>query len=974
MEFEKENSYHGFKLVGKEFINEIKSGALIFEHQKSGARLIKLENEDDNKVFAITFRTPPGDNTGLPHILEHSVLCGSKNFDSKEPFVELIKGSLNTFLNAMTFPDKTMYPVASKNEKDFFNLMNVYLDATLYPKIHDTDLILMQEGWHYEIEDKNDPLQIKGVVYNEMKGAFSSPVRHLYSQIESSLFPDTAYGFESGGDPDYIPELTQKKFTDFHSKYYHPSNSYIFLYGNGNTEKELEFINNKYLNDFNKISVDSRLETQKPFHKPIETEIPYSISEGEDIKDKTYLALSWCYGKTTDVILNFAVDILEYILLSSPAALLKKEIISRDIAKDVMGIADNGILQPVIGLIAVNSEKEKMNDLKNTVNEVLKDIIKNGIDKELLEASINRHEFKVREAEFGYPKGLVYHMISMNTWLYDSDPLSLLRLDSIFNELRNHAKTGFFEKLIEDIFLKNNHASSIVYSPIPGLTAKNDMALEKALKRVKENMSEDELQKIINDTKRLIERQNSVDTAEILEKIPLLKLEDINKKAEKLPMDVISTKQGEVFYHELNTNGILYYNMFFNTNKVSQKDLPYARLLTGLIGKMDTLEHNYSEISNNINIDTGGIKLFMKNITSIESDSNYNNFIVVTGKSLYSKNRSLFKITSELLNKTLFTDKKRLKDILNELKNRMEMEMLNNGHVFSERRVFSYLSESGAFVEATHGISYYKFLKELVKDFDDKFEDISNRLKNTFEKIFTKENLLPSIICEKKIFDKDKTIFEDLLNDFSLEKFTSQNYTFTLENKKEGLQTPSQVQYVAKAGNFKKEGFEYSGSMKVMKTIAGLDYLWNKVRVLGGAYGCFLRIYENGLFYIGSYRDPGLENTLNVYNEMDKYLENFATSDREMRKYIIGTFSELDRHMSSYEKGFAACVNSISGKTQDLIQKEREQALNTDVNKVRKYSEMFRKALKKDYICVFGNEKKIEDSKNIFNNLVKVID
>ena len=974
MEFERENSYHGFKLITKEYVEEIKSAALVFEHEVSGARLLKLENEDDNKVFAITFRTPPEDNTGLPHILEHSVLCGSRKFDSKEPFVELIKGSLNTFLNAMTFPDKTMYPVASKNEKDFFNLMDVYLDATLYPKIHDTDLILMQEGWHYDIEDKNDPLKIKGVVYNEMKGAFSSPVRHLYSEIERSLFPDTAYGFESGGDPDYIPELTQKRFTDFHSRYYHPSNSYIFLYGNGNTEKELEFINDQYLKDFKKITVDSKLNFQKPFDASVHSEMPYSISEGEDTGEKTYLALSWCYGKTTDAVLNYAYDILEYILLSSPAAPLKKEIIKKGLAKDVMGISDNGILQPVIGLIAVNSEKEKMDELKNTVDEVLRDIVKKGIDRELIEASINRHEFKIREAEFGYPKGLVYHMVSMNTWLYDSDPLALLRLDSIFDTLRKQSENGFFEKLIGEIFFNNSHKSSIIYYPVAGLTAQNDKALEKALEKIKSNMSDNELDTIISNTVRLKERQNSTDSAETLEKIPLLKLEDIKKDSEILSLQKISYDNGDILFSDINTNGILYYNLFFNTHKVPQEDLPYARLLTGLIGKMDTSDHGYSEISNRINIDTGGIKLFMKNITAVEDNSDYKNYIVVTGKSLYAKNSSLMNITEELLKKTLFVDKDRLKDILNELKNRMEMEMLNNGHVFAERRAFSYISESAALVEETMGISYYKFLKNIIEEFDSGFEKIKDKLEKTFKKIFNKENLIPDFICEKRIFEKDKKIFTEFLGNLSSNTFDTQKYKFELKNRKEGLQTPSQVQYVVKAGDFRKEGYDFEGSMKVMKTVAGLDYLWNKVRVLGGAYGCFLRMNENGLFYIGSYRDPGLENTLKVYDEIADYLESFDASPREMRKYIIGTFSEIDRHLSSYDKGYTACVNHLSGKTQSFIQKEREEVLNTDIIKVRKYADMFRKALNKDYICVFGNEKKIEDNKNLFNNILKVID
>ena len=479
MEYKIGTNYNGFILVREENIKEVNSIARIFEHEKTGARLLHMENDDTNKVFSIGFKTPPEDSTGVMHILEHSVLCGSRKFPTKEPFVELVKGSLNTFLNAMTFSDKTIYPIASQNEKDFFNLMDVYLDAVFYPNIYKTKEILMQEGWHYDLEKKEDELTYKGVVYNEMKGAFSSPEGILMRKIQETLFPDNTYSNESGGDPKYIPDLTYEQFIDTHKKYYHPSNSYIFLYGDMNLEKCLKFINEEYLADFDRKEIDAEIKPQEKYNSIKDVEYIYSISEEDDDSEKTFLALNYVTGRSTDEEVYMDLNLLEYILLEAEGAPLKKALLDAEIGKDVFGSFDGGILQPVFSIIAKNSDVSKKEEFRKVVYDTLNDIVKNGIDKKLIEGCINAFEFRLREADTGgYPKGLVYYMNAMDSWLYGGDPLMHIKYEHAIENVKKSLNTNHFEELIKKYMLDNTHASLLTLKPEKGLALREENELK----------------------------------------------------------------------------------------------------------------------------------------------------------------------------------------------------------------------------------------------------------------------------------------------------------------------------------------------------------------------------------------------------------------------------------------------------------------------------------------------------------------
>ena len=468
-----------YELVESRKIKDIQSEGILLRHKKTGARVALLSNDDENKVFAVGFRTPPENSTGVPHIIEHSVLCGSKEFPVKDPFVELVKGSLNTFLNAMTYSDKTVYPVASCNDKDFQNLMHVYLDAVFYPNIYQEKKIFMQEGWHYEMEDLDSPLTYNGVVYNEMKGAFSSPDEVNDREMMNSLFPDTIYGVESGGDPKVIPELTYEQFLDFHRRYYHPSNSYIYLYGNMDMAEKLEWIDEHYLSKFDRLEIDSTIKMQKAFDKPVTIHKEYPIMEGESLDNNTYLSYNIVVGTALDKELCFAMQILENALGSASAAPLKLALIHKNIGTEVYTEYSNGIYQPIFSIVAKNANENQKDEFVATIEDELKRLVKEGIDKKSLLAGLNYYEFKYREADFGsYPKGLMYGIWMLESWLYnDNMPFDMLETVEVLKDLKAKIDTDYFEQLIEKYLIQNNHKSILVVSPKEGLTAKTEQEL-----------------------------------------------------------------------------------------------------------------------------------------------------------------------------------------------------------------------------------------------------------------------------------------------------------------------------------------------------------------------------------------------------------------------------------------------------------------------------------------------------------------
>lgn len=966
---------YGFELLEEKRIEELDSIGRLFIHKKSGAPLFHLENDDDNKVFSVSFRTPPHDNTGLPHILEHSVLCGSQKFPVKEPFVELAKGSLNTFLNAMTFDDKTMYPVASKNDKDFVNLMDVYLDAVFFPNIYNKPEILLQEGWHYELFEKNADISLKGVVYNEMKGVFSSPEAILFRKVPESLFPDTAYGYDSGGDPEEIPNLTHEAFLKFHKVYYHPSNSYIFLYGDGDIRRYLKFLDNKYLDKFNAKEVGSQIPLQKAFSEPKKVFFDYPISLKEKKDEKTYLCLNYVIETSTNPELYLAIEILEHMLLETPAAPLKQALIKAELGKDVFGSFENGILQPVFSIVLKNSREEHYKKFKTIILETLSSLVRNGLPKKLIQASINLKEFELRESSYGgFPKGLTFCIKSMDSWLYGENPFMHLQYNPILQKIKTGLTENYFERLIDRYLLNNTHSSLLIMNPNAGMVQKRENSIKKKLKKFKSSLSNADLDGIITQSKNLKIIQETPDSENNLSKLPLLKLKDIAKESEIIPQEIKKECGVTILNHPIFTNKIAYVKLMFESTSVKQEFLPYISLLATVLSKVDTKNFSYNDLANEININTGGIHFGVETYVEAKNYQNYFPKFSVIGKCFLDKLPNLFEIMSEIIHNTIFDDKDRLKEIIQESKSRLEMSISQGGHLVAANRLFSYLTAEGGYREVTDGLSYYKFLSDLEKSFHTKAGPLVENLQRISQAIFNRDKLLVSLTLDKKHYQKFSGSLKPFLNKLPNTPGQKQNYQFDNKVLNEGLSTPGKVQYVVKGYNFQKLGFLYKGAMQVFQNIIRMDYLWNRVRVQGGAYGALVRFSRAGNVIFASYRDPNLKETLTIYNKIADYLNTFTVSEREMTKYIIGTISKVDFPLTPSMKGQHATSNYLCKVTQEDIQRERDEILKTKQDDIRGLSEIINQMMEQNCYCVLGNDSKIKENQKLFSRIIQVFE
>lgn len=957
-----------FELLKEEKIDNLNSTGLILKHKKSGARVVILSNDDDNKVFTIGFRTPPSDSTGVAHILEHSVLCGSKEFPSKDPFVELVKGSLNTFLNAMTYPDKTVYPVASCNDKDFQNLMHVYLDAVFFPNIYTKKEIFLQEGWHYELEKEEDEIIINGVVYNEMKGVFSSPDQQLYRTISKSLFPDTPYGVESGGDPDDIPNLTYEEFLDFHKKYYHPSNSYIYLYGNMDVMEKLEFIDREYLSKFDEEEVDSTISLQKAFGNTKEIKEYYSVSDSGELIDKTYLSYNMVVGDSLDKELYLAFQILEYVLLSSPGAPLKQALIDAGIGKDILSSYDNGTIQPVFSMIAKNTEEEKKEEFIKIINETLEELVKKGIEEKSLLAAINYYEFKYREGDYGsYPKGLMYGLQIFDSWLYDeTKPFIHIEADETFELLKKNVGTNYYESLIEKYLLENPHSSIVIIKPKVGLTTEINNELKKTLRDYKETLTKDEIKQLVEETKGLKKFQEEPSTKEELEKIPLLSREDINKEAKPLYNEIKEAYGVKVIHHNINTNGICYLRFLFDVDKVPTELTQYIGLLSSVLGYIDTTKHSFLDLSNEINIHTGGIKTDVNMYGKRGSIDVFSGKFEIITKVLYPNMSYALEFMNEMIHESKISDEKRLLEIISEIKSKLQSRMNANGHSVAVNRALSYFSKGAFFNELVSGIAYYQFIDELEKDFQNKKAVIINNLKLLITCIFRKENFMISCTANDTGYAEFEKFVQPFVNNLEQKPITSKMGPFNPVKLNEGFKTSGKVQYVARTGNFIKAGYQYTGALKVLKLILGYDYLWKNIRVKGGAYGCMCGFTLEGNGYFTSYRDPNLRETNDIYERIYEYIKEFSADERDMTKYVIGTMSGIDTPLNPSAIGYRSLTSYLSNITIEDIQKSRDQVLSATAKDIRELADLVRAVLDANDICVIGNEDKIEENKELF--------
>ncbi len=955
----------GYEVVETREIKDLDSDGYLLRHKKTGARVALLSNEDDNKVFYIGFRTPPTDSTGVAHIIEHTVLCGSENFPVKDPFVELVKGSLNTFLNAMTYPDKTVYPVASCNDKDFRNLMHVYLDAVFHPNIYKEEKIFRQEGWHYELEDAEDELTINGVVYNEMKGAFSSPDDVLEREVMNSLFPDTPYGTESGGDPDVIPGLSYEEYLDFHRKYYHPSNSYLYLYGNMDMAEQLEFIDREYLSGFDALEVDSTIPVQSVFDGPKEIHREYSISESESEKENAYLAYNTVIGENLDRKLYLAFQVLDYALCSAPGAPLKEALTERGIGKEIYSNYENGIMQPYFSVVAKNTDASRKEEFVKVIGEVLEEQAEKGIDRKALRAGLNYFEFRYRESDYGsYPKGLMLGLQALDSWLYaDDKPFVHIQANDTFASLKEEVETGYFEELIRTYLLRNQHKTVIVLSPVKGLTTKKEEELQKKLQEYKASLSREEVEEIVRQTAELKRYQEEPSPKEELEKIPLLTRGDIKKEAAAFVNEERHAGDTPVLFHNIFTNGIGYLRFVFDISHVPEELFPYIGVLKNMLGMVDTAHYAYGELYHEVNIKTGGIQMVVNTYPNVEDLQEYKVTFEVKVKAFYENLGEAFRLAEEILLNSRFEDPKRLYDVVAEVQSRMQASMSSASHSLAAVRALAYFSPTAAVAEQVSGIPQYRLLERLESNFEEEKELLADKLKQLAVCIFRPENLMVDYTADEKGYEG----LEEAVIGFGRKLFTEpvkkERYQPVLEKKNEGYLTSAQVQYVCRAGNFIQKGLSYTGALKVLKVMMGYDYLWNRVRVKGGAYGCMCSFGRTGDSYFVSYRDPNLEKTVDVYEKAADYIEAFEADERTVTQYIIGAVSDLDMPMTPAAKGMYSMTGYMTNLPFERVQKERDELLAVTADTIRSLAGHIRAFMEADCLCVVGNEEKLKGSR-----------
>ncbi len=957
-----------YELLEERQMDDINSKGYLLHHKKTGAKVALISNDDDNKVFYIGFRTPPKDSTGVAHILEHSVLCGSEKFPIKDPFVELVKGSLNTFLNAMTYPDKTLYPVASCNDKDFENLMQVYLDAVFYPNIYKNENIFRQEGWHYEMESAEDELQINGVVYNEMKGAFSSPKDVLEREMMNALYPDTTYGYESGGDPEDIPSLTYEQFLAFHSKYYHPSNSYIYLYGDMDMAKQLTFIDEQYLSRFEKIEVDSEIGEQKAFDETRRIVKEYPINDGDKEEENAYLSLNVSVADSLDKELYVAFKILDYALCSAPGAPLKQALIDKGIGRDVYSVFENGIKQPFFSIVAKDTDMLKEKAFLDTIEEVLQKIVKDGFNEKALLAAINFFEFKYREADFGsYPKGLMYGLQMLDSWLYDdTKPFIHIEANDTFAALKKYVGTGYYEELVRKYLLENTHRSIVILQPVCGLLEKQEQTLKEQLKEKKSKMTDEEIQKVIADYQSLNEFQETDDAKEDLEKIPMLTRADMKREAPGFVNEERTIGDTKLLYHNLFTNGIGYLRLIFELDNIPEEYFPYVGILKSCLGLLNTENYKYGDLFNEMNLVTGGMSVVNNVYGNIEDLTKYRATMEFKTKVLYENLEKAIDLMQEIMLSSDFTDTKRLYEILAEGKSRMQSQMTSSGHSVAAGRALSYGSVSEAADEILSGIPFFRLVSHLVEHFEEEKDALIEKLKTLAQMIFRKERLMVDFVSEEEAacrLEKPVTALKEVLYTTPVQ---TESYKPVPDKKNEGFMTSAQVQFVCRAGNFRKKGLSYTGALKVLKVMMGYEYLWTNVRVKGGAYGCMCGFGKSGDCYFVSYRDPNLAKTIEVYEKAAAAIEEFEADERTMTQYIIGTVSDLDVPLNPAAKGLQSLTAYMTGITADMQQKERDEILNATPEDIRALAGHVKAFMEDDFLCVVGNSVKIKEEQNKF--------
>ncbi len=954
---------HGFELLEKRRIRELNTEAFHYRHIKTGAELLSLVNDDENKVFGISFRTPSLDSTGVAHILEHSVLCGSRKYPVKEPFVELLKGSLKTFLNAFTYPDKTCYPVASQNLQDFYNLVDVYLDAVFHPRL--TPSVLKQEGWHYEMDGPDGPLSYKGVVFNEMKGAYSSPERTLGEYSQQCVFPDNAYGVESGGEPAEIPNLTFERFQEFHRKFYHPSNARIFFCGDDDPQQRLR-IADEYLREYDFLDVDSEIALQPRFESPKRIVRPYAAGTGGTSGAQGMVTVNWLLPETTDAQANIALHILHFILLGMPGSPLRKALMESGLGEDLSGVGIEGELRQMYfstgmkGIDPANADR-----VEALIIETLGRLAKEGIDPLATEAAINTIEFSLRENNAGStPRGLVLMLRALTTWLYGGDPMVLLafetQLESMKSCLLNHKSC--FEEMIDRFLLQNPHRVTLILEPDTQLGEREAAREREELERVRASKTPEELRSIFDEALELKRKQETPDSPEALATIPSLRVEDLDRKNKQIPLEIKETRDARVLSHDIASNGVIYFDLGLDLHTLAPEHLPYAPLFGRALLEMGTEKEDYVALTQRISRKTGGIR--PRTLASSVRDANRAAaWLFLRGKAMSAGAGDLLDILRDVLLTVRLDDKERFRQMVLEEKAGQEQELVPSGHRIVESRLRSHFREADWVGERIGGVSYLFFLRRLAGAIDNDWPSILDTLEAIRRNLVNRKAMLVNVTADST----DLTRLEPLLRAF-LDALPARDPVYVDWVREsmpefEGLTMPAQVNYVGKGADLYASGYRFHGSSIVIARYLRSSWLWDRVRVQGGAYGAFCNFSRlSGVFTFVSYRDPNLLKTLEVFDQTARFLRDIDLSKAELAKGIIGAIGEIDAYLLPDSKGYNSMLRTIGRDSEEVRQRVRDEVLGTTIGDFKAFADVLENVREKGIVKVLGSESAIADA------------
>lgn len=959
--------YNGFKLVEEKKLKDIKGTGMVFYHEKSGAKLFAIDNKDKNKYFSIGFRTPSYNNKGAAHVLEHCVLVGgSKKYPVKQLLKEVMENSITKDLNGLTTPDSTIYPFSTTNNKEFSNIMDIYLDMVFNPSFYTDENIFKEEGWHYHLDDSGNNLKYNGVVYNEMKGALSSPTGHIYRSICKSLYPNTIYSKNSGGDPKEITNLTFSELKNFHKNYYHPANSYTFLYGDIDILEKLKFLDENYFNKYKKVEINSNIESEKPFKNKKYSNFTYPIGQNEKEEKKSFLTYNFAINeKTKDI--DFSLPMLNHMLINNPNSPLIRNLKKHGFS-NISGEYVNQQRQPFFTIIASNSNPSEAEKFERIIDQTLKDICSNGLDKEIIKTTLNYINISSRfNSSSGKDLGANYNYMILNKWIYNENPMNIFNCEDEYKKITDSIKTDYFEKLIKKHLITNTHRSIMVLKPQKGLEEKEIINENQKLKNYKNSLSKNQLKKLITETKELKTWMNTPSSNEDLKKIPKLELKDVDPKINLMPLNRKKENGVQVLYHPWETNETSFLNLYFNTNAVKEEQIPYIQLLSTLLGNIPSENYKVGELYNKERNYTTGINYNVNTYSSVKDAKKFNTEFTISAVTLAENTEETLNLINEEIKNSKIDDKKILRIALKSIKDSLEDETYNSPHMMALNKNFSHLSKADKYKENLKGISYMEFITDLEKNFDKNYNTIVKNLKEAQRTIFNKNNLTLSITTDNKGYKAFQNSLNGLLQNLNSEKTIRKDITFASESKSEAFAKNIGVLYNVQGFNFKELSEKYNGNMMVLKNILDLDYLWPKVRVKGGAYGINLLINSKGNVGIMSYRDPNLKDTLEVYKGIPDYLKKLNFTDKELESYKISALAPYCHIKTIEEKVCFADYMYFSDIKREDLERELREIKNARLKDIKAYEKMFREGLKKNNITVIGNRREIEKEKNIFN-------